>query len=66
MTDKQLFVFLNAIDACKKIEEFHTQIFCTGFPLQIKGKDVDHSTFNEAYDLAYKVLRELPKLKEGE
>ena len=48
-----------AIEACKKIEQFHFQVFCTGPPLSIDGKPINHSILNEAYDLSYKVLQQI-------
>jgi hypothetical protein len=50
-----------AIEACKKFEEFHCQVFATGFPLEIKGKPINHTTLNDTYDMVYEVLHSLEK-----
>ena len=56
---KKLEIVDTAIEACKKIEQFHFQVFCTGRPLSIDGKSINHTILNEAYDLAYKVLQQI-------
>jgi len=48
-----------AIEACRKIDQFHFQTFCTGQPLEIQGIPINHTTLNESYDLAYKVLQQI-------
>jgi len=48
-----------AIEACKKFNEFHSQVFSTGLPLEIKGEPIDHTTFNETYDIIYKIFQKI-------
>ena len=56
---KKLEMNSTAIEACKEIDKFHFQLFCTGCPLEIQGNPINHTTLNKAYDLAYKVLQHI-------
>lgn len=56
---KKLEIVDTAIEACKKIDKFHFEVFCSGRPLMIDGKPINHSILNEAYDLACKVLQQI-------
>jgi len=56
---KKLEIVDIAIEVCKKIDKFHFEVFCSGRPLMIDGKLINHSILNEAYDLAYKVLQQI-------
>ena len=56
---KKLEIVDTAIEACKEIDKFHFQLFCTGCPLEIQGNPINHTTLNKAYDLAYKVLQHI-------
>lgn len=64
MTDNQLKIFLVAIEACKKIDEFQSECM-SGHPIvfQSNGLPINHAALNEAYDLAYTVLQEVKNLK---
>jgi hypothetical protein len=47
----------NAIEACKKIIEFSSEC-TTGYSLESNGKQIDLTSLNNAYDLAWAVLQE--------
>jgi hypothetical protein len=55
----EMEAFVDMRKACEKIMEFHQNCFCTGFPLEIKGKRIDHTLLNEAQQLAEKALSKI-------
>lgn len=62
ITDKQKKIYDKAIEVCQKFDEFHSSVFSFGFPLEINGKQIDHTLLNEIHDLTYNIFQEL---KEG-